>query len=116
MQFALIIAIASVGSAAKAPEDATPLTTAARPRQSARIRTVRIMRASGKGRRGGQATADYGRRKDRLKAKCLPRRSMWYADRLTLSRELRRMNLAPLPITAEATIPESYLDAMGHMN
>jgi acyl-CoA thioester hydrolase len=26
------------------------------------------------------------------------------------------MNLAPLPITAEATIPQSYLDAMGHMN
>jgi len=28
----------------------------------------------------------------------------------------RRMNLAPLPITHEATIPESYLDLMGHMN
>src|SRR3954449_11689579 len=41
---------------------------------------------------------------------------MWYADRLTFSRELRRMNLAPLPITHEATIPESYLDSMGHMN
>jgi len=26
------------------------------------------------------------------------------------------MNLAPLPITYEATIPESYLDMMGHMN
>ena len=26
------------------------------------------------------------------------------------------MNLAPLPITYEATIPESYLDSMGHMN
>ena len=26
------------------------------------------------------------------------------------------MNLAPLPITHEATIPESYLDSMGHMN
>jgi len=26
------------------------------------------------------------------------------------------MNLAPLPITFEATIPESYLDSMGHMN
>jgi acyl-CoA thioester hydrolase len=26
------------------------------------------------------------------------------------------MNLAPLPITHEATIPESYLDMMGHMN
>ena len=26
------------------------------------------------------------------------------------------MNLAPLPITCEATIPESYLDSMGHMN
>ena len=26
------------------------------------------------------------------------------------------MNLAPLPITHEGTIPESYLDLMGHMN
>jgi len=26
------------------------------------------------------------------------------------------MNLSPLPITCEATIPESYLDSMGHMN
>jgi acyl-CoA thioester hydrolase len=26
------------------------------------------------------------------------------------------MNLTPLPITHEATIPESYLDMMGHMN
>jgi acyl-CoA thioester hydrolase len=26
------------------------------------------------------------------------------------------MNLSPLPITHEATIPESYLDRMGHMN
>ena len=26
------------------------------------------------------------------------------------------MNLAPLPITYQATIPESYLDSMGHMN
>src|SRR4051812_17842445 len=26
------------------------------------------------------------------------------------------MNLAPLPITFEATIPETYLDSMGHMN
>lgn len=26
------------------------------------------------------------------------------------------MNLEPLPITYEATIPESYLDSMGHMN
>jgi acyl-CoA thioester hydrolase len=26
------------------------------------------------------------------------------------------MNLLPLPITHEATIPESYLDSMGHMN
>jgi len=26
------------------------------------------------------------------------------------------MNLDPLPITCEATIPESYLDSMGHMN
>jgi acyl-CoA thioester hydrolase len=26
------------------------------------------------------------------------------------------MNLAPLPITCEATIPQSYLDSMGHMN
>jgi acyl-CoA thioester hydrolase len=26
------------------------------------------------------------------------------------------MNLAPLPITADETIPESYLDDMGHMN
>jgi len=26
------------------------------------------------------------------------------------------MNLAPLPITFEATIPDSYLDSMGHMN
>jgi len=26
------------------------------------------------------------------------------------------MNVAPLPITFEATIPESYLDSMGHMN
>jgi len=26
------------------------------------------------------------------------------------------MNLDPLPITYEATIPESYLDMMGHMN
>jgi acyl-CoA thioester hydrolase len=26
------------------------------------------------------------------------------------------MNLAPLPITFEATIPKSYLDSMGHMN
>ena len=26
------------------------------------------------------------------------------------------MDLTPLPITHEATIPESYLDAMGHMN
>ena len=26
------------------------------------------------------------------------------------------MNLAPLPVTCELTIPESYLDLMGHMN
>jgi acyl-CoA thioester hydrolase len=26
------------------------------------------------------------------------------------------MNLAPLPITADDTIPEAYLDDMGHMN
>lgn len=26
------------------------------------------------------------------------------------------MDLTPLPITHEATIPESYLDSMGHMN
>ena len=26
------------------------------------------------------------------------------------------MNLDPLPITCQATIPESYLDSMGHMN
>src|SRR6185436_12071704 len=26
------------------------------------------------------------------------------------------MDLAPLPITHQATIPESYLDMMGHMN
>ena len=26
------------------------------------------------------------------------------------------MNLTPLPITYQATIPESYIDMMGHMN
>src|SRR3954453_23479244 len=26
------------------------------------------------------------------------------------------MNLAPLPVTFNATIPETYLDSMGHMN